>query len=60
MMDEFSKMTIKSVQNVHLRVFYVVDYGFILIFIKFNMADSRWRMIFRENTVESGKLLSER
>ena len=50
---KFSKMTIKSVQNVHVWVFEVADYKFIVIFKKFNMADSRWWTTFWKNTVKS-------
>ena len=43
---KFSKMTIKSVQNVYLWVFEVADCEFVVIFRKFNMADLRWWMTF--------------
>ena len=50
---EFSKITVESMQNPHLRVFRVAEYEFIVGFTKFNMADPSWRMNFSKITVES-------
>ena len=50
---KFSKIT-KSVQNVHLRVFEVADFEFIVIFTKFNMAND-----ILEKYCSQIKLLSE-
>ena len=53
MADEIFKNNGKVSTNVHLRVFGVADYEFIVIFMKFNMADSRWWITFCKNTVKS-------
>ena len=50
---KFSKITVKSVQNIHPWVLGVTDYEFIVIFTKFNIANSRWWLTFRKNNVKS-------
>ena len=53
MADEILKITVKSVQNVHPRVFGIANYEFIERFTKFNMGDQRWWMKISKMTIKS-------